>query len=221
MKSEIPRKSALFLVTAVVLMALSDCSSDQSVGWSDIVQAAKAVMAPPSSVTLQDAAKIPFATIGVRLGEGPQQILIMASDVPTQRLWTSPAHVAVVTDQGRVVRTSGFGQDLSWLEFDGPHKNPVLNKSQLVKWIVDFSDIRVYSTAVFCADSPIGEEVVTLLGSKIKTERIQEICSCQTLNWNFTNSYWIDDTGTVWKSIQNIHPDSPPLEIELLRPPEK
>ena len=35
----------------------------------------------------------------------------------------------------------------------------------------------------------------------------------------FTDTFWVGASGLVWKSIQHIHPNFDPLDLEVLRPP--
>lgn len=221
MKSAIHERARTRIFLTVVMCvatALCGCSSDQSIGWGQMVEATRMAFSNHSSVTLQEAAAIPYATLGVRIGDGPQQIVISASDVPSQRLWTSAGRIALITDHGRITRTSGLGRDLNGLQFESKIEAPITTRPKAVKWVADFWDIGIYAVPVSCEDTPTAIEKITILGSSIETERIDETCFCPQLNWNFVNTYWVDSSGNVWKSIQYIRPDFAPLEIEVLRP---
>jgi hypothetical protein len=170
-------------------------------------------------VNLRDAAAIPYATLGARVNGSREQILILATDSGAERLWTSGAKAAITTRNGRIVRTAGFGQDLtgyivsagSISDWATPHR---------YTWNADFADKGIYSASVECKVHPLGSDPITILGKQIDTTQIDEDCHSSQLNWNFTNSYWVSiDSGRVWRSIQHVHPDGLVLEIELLRPP--
>ena len=65
----------------------------------------------------------------------------------------------------------------------------------------------------------MGDDSIEIFGSRIPTRHIVEHCIVQVLRWNFDNEFWQDRTsGYVWRSSQHIHPKSPPLILEVLRP---
>ncbi|HEY4942158.1 MAG TPA: YjbF family lipoprotein [Rhizomicrobium sp.] len=210
-------------VTALTAMsaALCGCSSDNGGGdWTamaDVMR--KAWDNRNASVELAEAASIPYATMGVRIGDGAQQIIVLATDSGGQRLWTSAARIAITTSGGRIVSTAGFAANLTavaardglgapWSE---PHR---------VRWTADLSDLGVYSVSIVCQDTPAGHETTTILGKDFDTVRVDETCRSDQLDWSFTNIYWVSlSSGTVWRSVQYIHPNMDPLELEILRPP--
>jgi len=66
-------------------------------------------------VTRDQAAAVSYASMGYSLDGGNQAMLILATDSGGELLWTSSAHVVIVTRQGRIVRTLGLDHDLSAL----------------------------------------------------------------------------------------------------------
>src|SRR5258706_98771 len=53
----------------------------------------------------------------------------------------------------------------------------------------------------------------------VPVRHIVEHCTVDALRWSFDNEYWEDRmSGYVWRSSQHIHPKSPPLILEVLRP---
>jgi hypothetical protein len=65
----------------------------------------------------------------------------------------------------------------------------------------------------------MGDDNVEIFGSRIPTRHIVEHCTVEALKWNFDNEFWKDRTsGYVWRSSQHIHPKSPPIILEVLRP---
>ena len=59
-------------------------------------------------VTRDQAAAIPYASMGYRLDDGIRALLVLATDANGEQLWTSAAHVVIVTRDGRIVRTVGL-----------------------------------------------------------------------------------------------------------------
>jgi hypothetical protein len=199
-------------------LCLSACSSDGGNDWRALwTVATNSWSGNDSKVGLDQAGAIPFATLGIRIDDGPEQILILATDNGTNRLWTSSARVALETRKGRVMRTIGFIGDVS---------GSVLRSTEAswsvpgeFRWSADFADMNRYAIAIVCHDQPVSTENIEILGKTIGVLRVEEDCRADELDWSFHNTYWVNaDTGRVWRSIQHVHPGGQTLELEMLRP---
>ncbi|MEI9991449.1 MAG: YjbF family lipoprotein [Rhizomicrobium sp.] len=199
---------------------LAGCSSDNA-DWSNLFRiAVNSWKTRDAAVSLDRAAAIPYATLGIRIDGGPEQILVLATDVAGERLWASSAKVAILTKSGRIVSTSGFGTDLTAYHPSAPDANNALSPGNHV-WTGDFADIGQYSVQIQCIVSPGVPDPISILGAEFQTLRIDESCQSDHLKWRFTNSYWLTpNTNRIWKAIQHIHPKGPEIQIELLRPPD-
>ena len=100
------------LLIAFAAVGLASCSSDSTSDWSMLFEAAKSYWKGPASISVEQAATIPYATIGIRLDDGPQGLLVLATDVSGDRFWTSGQHIALRTRAGRIVQSVGLGHDL-------------------------------------------------------------------------------------------------------------
>ena len=210
------------------LLSLPGCdssgSSDYTLYYQALRQGLAAGFGRPPHITKDQAAAIPYASIGYRLNDGPEQLLVLATDSGGEELWTSGAHVVIVTRGGRVVRTVGLAQDVSAVT---PQKDQhVLGLAESTRTgvettrIEDFSGIPVYGVVVKCVAQTKGTETIAILGRGITTRKIDENCRSDVLNWSFTDSYWIDpETALAWRSIQHVGPKDEKIEIEVLRPP--
>jgi hypothetical protein len=219
MKISSPIRSAALALAA---LALSACSSEGNMGWRQIYDAAKMSLGGDAgAVTLEQASAISYASIGVRIGDGPEQMLVLAADMQGGRLWTSSAHIALSTRGGRIVRSSGLPHNLSGSEggdalagFADANARP----REIVRQ-VDLQDLNLFSVALQCHIESKGADPVTILGAKIETHRVEETCRSERPDWSFTDIFWMDDSGFVWKSVQHVHPDLDAVTIEVLRPP--
>jgi hypothetical protein len=202
------------------VLLLGACSSEGAGDWLSLYRAARDSWEERDApASIEQAAAIPYATLGIRLDEGREQILVLATDDHGERLWTSAARVAITTRDGRIVRTAGFGTDLGghYANVEGAE---VWNTPHSYVWTADFPDLGVYSALVECNVTPEGRDPISILGQQFDTFRAEEKCRSDRLDWTFSNSYWVSrETGRVWRSIQHIHPKGPTLEIEYLRPP--
>lgn len=213
------RRAASVLIAVTVL---SGCSALGGGDAGSLVALAKNVWGGTGrTVTLEQAAAVPYASMGIRVGDSPEAMIILAGDSGGQRLWTSSAGIALTTSGGgRIVRTAGFAQNLGGYE----RRDDTLGKDgvRTIRWQADFPDLNLYSVPITCQDRSAGDETIIILGKDIRTRRIDESCVSQSdsLDWSFTNTYWLDpSSGLVWRSIQHVHPGFDAIETEILRPP--
>ncbi len=121
------------LFPALALLVAGGCSSSGSgnTNYSQFYQIMKQGVAASFGkirVTRDQAAAIPYASLGYTLEGGNQTMLVLATDSNGELLWTSPSHVVMVTRDGRIVRTLGLPHDLSGLTIASwtapPHRPP-------------------------------------------------------------------------------------------------
>jgi len=174
-------------------------------------------------VTRDQAAAIPYASLGYSLDGGNQSILVLATDTNGELLWTSPSRIVIVTRDGRIVRTLGLAHDLSGVTSPGgPPPSPAAAMRQTFTSTrqEDFPELGLYGVSLTCRARLVGRQKITILGQDIATNRVDESCQSRNPEWSFTNSFWIDpDNGLVWRSRQHINPKAGTIEIEIFRPP--
>lgn len=215
------------LVAALALVA-AGCSSANTgnTNYSQFYQILKQSLAASFGkirVTRDQAAAIPYASLGYSLDGGNQTMLVLATDTNGELLWTSPSRVVLVTRDGRVIRTVGLGHDLSALTTaGGPPPSPAeaVRKAFTSTRQEDFPELGYYGVAVSCRARLVGRQKIVILGQAIATNRVEESCRSEKPEWSFTDTFWVDpDNGLVWRSLQHIHPRAGTIEIEIFRPP--
>jgi hypothetical protein len=210
------RVRLLRTICAVVApLFLVACSSDRTNEWDAVVSIFGRVFGGPGEqVTYQQAAAIPFASIAVRLGDGPEGILVLGSSNGDQQLWTAASHIVLLTRGGRIVRTAGLEQNLSDMRL-------VKGKGSVdTVWEADLGELHLYSVSIKCHSTARGADTVNNFNTPVPVIRVDDECHSDRLDWSFTNTYWVSpQTGLMWKSIQHISPKMDPLQIRILRPP--
>jgi hypothetical protein len=210
---------------AIALILLSGCSTDSDYGaYFQLLRQSLSNGLGSGSVTREQAAAISYASLGYRLNDGPEQILVLATDTYGEQLWTSSAHIVFLTQDGRVKRTTGLPHNLGTLT---PVRGPslpapasALEGPSTNAFTADFPDIGSYSAAITCRLTTKGRETINILGQPVATTLVNEDCVSPKHLWRFQNSYWLDvQTKFVWRSIQHVHPKGDTLEIEIFRPP--
>jgi hypothetical protein len=214
------------VVAGSVLLLAGCASGDQISPWGEYYQVLRQSFSGSfgsKAVTRDRAAAVPYASLGYRLNGGPESMIVLATDNGGEELWTSSAHIVIVTQDGSVKRTVGLPHDLGqWTPARGSSLLPpvaALTSPQTVTLLADFPDRGSYSSAVTCHLAAAGPETVTILGRAIATTRVNEDCDAPQLKWQFRNSYWLDGDHFVWRSVQHIHPSGDTLDIEIFRPP--
>jgi hypothetical protein len=209
------------LMTALAAGAFAaGCSTVGGGDIASIYQLAKTSWSGDQKVSLEEAASVPYASMGLRVGHSNQVMIILASDQNGEQLWTSSARIAITTLNGRIIRTAGLGHNLAG--YQEQHTVPSEADHEAVRWLADFPELDLYSVSISCERQNRGEETIMILGQAIRTRRIDESCAVTNhgLDWSFHNTYWTDPaSGLVWRSIQHVNPKLDVIETEMLRPP--
>jgi hypothetical protein len=206
-------------VVALATVPLAACSSVDGSDFGSLYDAVRTGWSGSKSVTLEEAAAAPYASIGVRIGDSSEAMLVLASDMGESQLWTSSTRVAITTRNGRIVRTAGLTHNLGgWTSLAGGRQND----HSILRWQADLPDLGHYSVLITCRETDAGPETITILGKDLRTRRIEEACQAddRVLDWSFRNVFWTDpNSAFMWRSIQHVNPKLDPIEIEVLRPP--
>ena len=207
-------------------LALAGCSTRNNI-YSQYFQLMRQSFSSAFSngaIPRQEAAAVPYATIGYRLNGGPENLLILATDTNGDLLWTGSSHVVLVTRDGRLLRTVGLPDNIASvtpsLSRDLTPPGQVLKSAFTSIRSADFPDESRYSVSISCKTVSMGRAAITILGKALDTVRADEACESSTLGSTFRDSYWVDtQSGFVWRSIQHLTPKGETLETEVLRPP--
>jgi len=214
-----------FVGASLSLPLLAGCSSDQHSDESDMMKMLGQSFGSYTgggTITRDQASAVPYATIGVSVGDSSQVLLALATQSHAARLWTSSAHIAIETCYGRITRTAGLAHNMSQGSFSGsdPLQAGIRTLAAPCEYLIDLPDRNVYQASVrYAMESPQRSEI-HILGARLDVHHVREKGACSVLDWQFDNEYWVDHlTGFVWQSRQTIHPDLEDVAIVVLRPP--
>jgi hypothetical protein len=201
-------------------LALAACSSGSN---SDALRIGGLMFQSVSgggTITRDQAAAIPYASIGVQLGGSSQGLAVLGKGIGADRYWYSGNRILFVTRDGRVVQTVGLPHDLTHLDVrtrSGNWTGPGTAKN--FSLVFDFADVGAFNVVATCTDENKGPETITILGANLSTEHHTETCDAPALDWSFQNQFWIDPkTHFVWQSEQEIHPHESTLYVSVFRP---
>ena len=215
-------------LAGAALLLLTGCSSADSgnTNYTQFYQLAKQSLSATFGtvrVTRDQAASIPYASMGYSLDGGNQMLLVLATDSSGELLWTGPSHAVIVTRDGRIVRTVGLGHDLAGLTMRNaaaPSPAAAVRAPFSSIRLEDFPELGLYGTLVSCRAHLAGRQRIDILGQAVAADRVDEVCQSQKPEWTFVDSFWVDtENGVVWRSRQHIHPKGGEIETEVFRPP--
>jgi hypothetical protein len=222
-------RAVRILASGALTFLAAACSSSSSgnTNYSQFYQIMRQSLSASfgnARITREQAAAIPYATMGYSIDGGNQALLVLGTDSGGELLWTSAAHVVIVTRDGRIVRTLGLGQDLSGLTTRSNQALPApataVHGPFSSARLEDFPELGLYGVLVTCRAHLAGRQNIKILGQAIATFRVDEACSSAKPDWSFTDSFWVDgDNGLVWRSRQHVHPKGGVVDTEIFRPP--
>ena len=112
-----------------------------------------------------------------------------------------------------MVATRGFPRDLMAADVDDVMRALIASGGAATRTHQILSDTDQIETVTYtCTVASKGRETIGILGRQIGTERFEEACASDRLA--FTNQYWIDNSGTVVRSLQAIAPESGYIQLD-------
>ncbi|MBN3132412.1 YjbF family lipoprotein [Pectobacterium brasiliense] len=174
-------------------------------------------------VSAKQVANTPYASAYLKVGKAPQAFVVLAFAEQNQLKWIGADKNMVATQHGRLVKTQGFGEDITYV--DNLQQDPLtlglLKTSTPMTWQsrVEWSQVfrgGYETTSVFQAR---GKETIKILDTSRELLRFDERVTVPTLNESYTNSYWLDPaTGSVVQSQQYMGPDMALVTFTVLKP---
>jgi hypothetical protein len=175
------------------------------------------------SITREQAAAIPYASLGLRIGSSSQVLLVLETKAHDTTLWTSASRIAIELQSGRITRTAGLEHNMSQ---SGPNGiDPLQSRQYAPKaapytYVMDIPDRNAYQALIEYEMGEADRDTLTIFGTPLETLHAREKGICSLLEWEFENEYWLDPaSGLVWRSLQNVHPAMDTVEVSIFRPP--
>lgn len=168
--------------------------------------------------------QLPYASITAHQKGSNEAALLILGKVDGKELhWISADRGVLVTRHGRLTRTVGFRENLMKTDFIGDDffdgKSATTGVSALNGTrIVDLSPGNRYGIPIEARIEIGPSEKIQIGKRQYDTTRISEICFAQSLQWKYTNVYWQDSNGRIWRSLQHFAPEAQPLIIEVTKP---
>ncbi len=162
---------------------------------------------------------IPYASSVLRIGKGPEGLIILESIRDQKTIWISADEVYLTIKNGRIIETAGLINNL--INVVSPFNSNFLKDSGKDTYYYYYSydnpflsDLKVESTLEIK-----GEEEVDVFEKKMNLTLIEERLESNIINWKVINRYWVDESYFVWKSEQHISPRLPAFFVEVTKKP--
>ena len=165
--------------------------------------------------------EIPYASAVLKIGKGPEGLIILESINDINSTWVSADGVYLTIQNGKIVRTEGLPNNLT--NFIHPFKSNFpgnINSDVNMHYFYYsydkpfLSDLRVEARL-----ENKGREVVQVFQKDMELTLIEEKIENKSIRWKATNKYWVDDSNFVWRSEQSISPKLPKLILEVTKKP--
>ena len=190
----------------------SGCSN--SAAFKTINSAFDSSFGNPSSFDPDYPDRLPYASIAVKTGNSPKALLVLGKSEADELHWQSADKALLVTQNGILVRTAGFRENL----IRTTHIDSTKLSSGKRQRIIDLSPSRHYGVRIDLELVATRTEEIQIGHRTYITSRYSEYGTSKLLRWNFVNEYWQDESGFIWRSTQYFHPQHPPLTIEITKP---
>lgn len=177
-----------------------------------------------SSITRAALNRVPFATISIAPtdDEDRRTYIVAVANNNGYVSFQEPSGRSVVLFGNLLTSTNGLGVDLSAVkhQIDDPIavKTPVLNWPDVVvrNYQISLGSRPNIEITVTCTLQTIARESIEVVELNFDVTRVQE--TCRNTRREFSNTYWVDDDGQIWKSIQWAGPELGHLVIQTIRP---
>ncbi|WP_282177145.1 YjbF family lipoprotein [Vibrio nereis] len=222
MKNSIPSSCAkiFLLLTSILLVGCTQKFSDVS---DTLLEAYNTQT--DTSLTREELLNIPYASAYLKVDDQKRILVILAfAEInpvtgSEQLKWVSADKAMIVTENGRIVKTIGLPRDnLASIHGAVPtfKSNAGVNEVPF-KLTYDWMPNYRYSFPALVTRQFAGEKIITTPLNQIKTQVYTESISFPTLSSSVENTYWVDMSGNVQKSIQHIGPNMERVEFVVLK----
>lgn len=205
------------LVIILACLILQACSATtQGLGsslWHSIVGS------DGVQLTNDDIQNMRYASQYMSINNGPQIFVVLAYDENGQQKWVTQDRAMIVTEQGRIVKTTGLGDNLQ--QVTNLTSDPLANANQIidgVSWTRQMAWTEHQQVRMATARSTFtwdGTDTLKIAESTTPVRVLNEEVTASGKTWH--NRFLIDSEGHVRQSKQYIGPDYWPVTTTLLK----
>ena len=160
-----------------------------------------------------------YASQYMRINHGPQIFVVLAYDENGQQKWVTQDRAMIVTENGRIVKTTGLGDNLQ--QVTNLAIDPLAKVNQIVdgtRWTRQMAWTEHQQVRMATAHSTFtwkGTDTLKVAASSTPVRVLDEEVTASGKTWH--NRFWIDSEGQVRQSTQYLGPDYWPVTTILLK----
>lgn len=170
-------------------------------------------------LTNDDIQNMRYASQYMRVNNGPQIFVVLAYDENDQQKWVTQDRAMIVTEHGRIVKTTGLGDNLQ--QVTNLVSDPLVKANQIidgVSWTRQMAWTEHQQVRMATAQSTFtwdGTDTLKIADSTTPVRVLDEEVTASGKTWH--NRFWIDSEGQVRQSKQYIGPNYWPVTTILLK----
>lgn len=160
-----------------------------------------------------------YASQYMRINNGPQIFVVLAYDEEGQQKWVTQDRAMVVTENGRIVKTTSLGDNLQ--QVTNQASDPLAKANQIVdgaSWTRQMAWTEHQQVRMATAHSTFtwdGTDTLKVASSTTPVRVLDEEVTASGKTWH--NRFWIDSEGLVRQSKQYLGADYWPVTTILLK----
>lgn len=160
-----------------------------------------------------------YASQYMRINNGPQIFVVLAYDENGQQKWVTQDRSMIVTEHGRIVKTTGLGDNLQ--QVTNLASDPLINANQIIdgaSWTRQMAWTEHQQVRMATARSTFtwdGTDTLKIAESTTPVRVLDEEITADGKSWH--NRFWIDSEGHIRQSKQYLGPDYWPVNTILLK----
>lgn len=160
-----------------------------------------------------------YASQYMRINNGPQIFVVLAYDENGQQKWVTQDRSMVVTEHGRIVKTTGLGDNLQ--QVTNLASDPLINANQIIdgaSWTRQMAWTEHQQVRMATARSTFtwdGTDTLKIAESTTPVRVLDEEITADGKTWH--NRFWIDSEGHIRQSKQYLGPNYWPVNTILLK----
>lgn len=143
-----------------------------------------------------------------------QSVLVPGVETPRASTWLTPDGISLTNRGGFLIATRGLGHDLMVADVSGVQVAIASGGGTATRTheYLDGND-QIQTERYSCTITRDGAQTIEIFERRYATTAYSENCNGSS---NFTNRYWIDGKGVVWRAKQWVSPAIGYLEIDVL-----
>lgn len=170
-------------------------------------------------LTDDDIQNMRYASQYMSINNGPQLFVVLAYDENGQQKWVTQDRAMITTENGRMVKTTGLGDNLQ--QVSNLADDPLAKPNQIIdgiRWTRQLAWTEHQQVRMATARSTFswdGTDTLKVGASVTPVRVLNEEVTASGKTWN--NRFWVDTEGHIRRSKQYMGPNYWPVTTVLLK----